>query len=79
MALKIALPTMGPTAMPVHHGYYLPMSQAAAGSVSNAPLVGVTRTANANFQPVVALPASLPNMRAGYNPRVIVAQKVHGK
>jgi hypothetical protein len=44
------------------------------GNNVNAPLVGIARNA-ANFQPVVRLPATLKNMVAGFNPRVLFGQK----
>lgn len=69
MALKI--PTMGPTAHPMSSGFVMPMSMDNASAQINAPLVGVARTANSNFQPVVDLPATLMNMVRGYNPRPI--------
>jgi hypothetical protein len=73
--MAFLLPTMGPTAHPTHNNYFLPVSQAEAANTINAPLVGFARTANANFQPAVVLPQSLPNMAPGYNPRVIRTPK----
>lgn len=69
--MALVLPTIGPTAAPTHSGFHMPVSQREAGNVSNAPLVGIARTANANFQPVINLPQTLANMVKGFNPRPI--------
>jgi|WetSurMetagenome_2_1015567.scaffolds.fasta_scaffold2057702_1 hypothetical protein len=68
--MALLLPFMGPTAHPSRSDYFLPVSQSTAGNNVNAPLVGIARQP-VNFQPVLALPTSLPNMSAGYNPRVL--------
>lgn len=73
--MAITLPTLGPTATPLHTGYHLPVSMNEASNVANQPLVGVARTAEANFQPILSLPAHVMNMVAGFNPRVLFARK----
>lgn len=72
--MAVVIPTMGPTATPLHTGYHMPVSMNEAGRVVNAPLVGVAREA-VNFQPILSLPAHVMNMVAGFNPRVLIGRK----